>query len=162
MNHLLKKEFFVSERLHLFEDALRQFLDDDTLMQYSTNYMCTALKRCFDWSGWWNYLFTDLFRIETMLLLELLTDTKSHWQGEVTMMKKTLLITFYAMLACCSWNRLCAEDPPRNQCTQWAKIAIKVCCLSTTFTCQRRPHLDSLLLFLPWSIRVVTLNINIA
>ena len=129
MNHLLKKEFFVSERLHLFEDALRQLLDDDTLMQYSTNYMCTALKRCFDWSGWWNYLFTDLFRIETMLLLELLTDTKSHWQREVTMMKKTLLITFYAMLTCCSWNRLCAEDPPRNQCTQWAKHANK-CLLS--------------------------------
>ena len=48
MNHLLKKEFFVSERLHVFVDALRQLLDDDTLMQSSTKYMCVALKRCFD------------------------------------------------------------------------------------------------------------------
>ena len=90
---------------------------------------CTPQYKKYDYLNDEIYLFTDLFRTETMLLLELLTDTKSHWQREVTMMKKTLLITFYAMLTCCSWNRLCAEDPPRNQCTQWAKHANK-CLLS--------------------------------
>ena len=42
------------------------------------------------------------------------------------------------------------------------KLQIKVCCLSTTFTRQRRPHLNSLPLFLPWLIWVVALNNSIA
>ena len=122
---------------------------------------CTPQYKKYDYLNDEIYLFTDLFRTETMLLLELQTDTFIflYWKyrnlhvcvyiyimyNDEKNFADNYLRCLPVVLGTAFVRRTLQETSVHNE----LKLQIKVCCLSTTFRRQRRPHLNSLPLFLP-------------